>query len=274
MMRRIGTSPWTLVALALAFAEPAGAATAKCPGDSVRVGTSCVDKFEASVWLVPEAATRNQGLVKKIQKGKATVAALTAAGAVPLGCTVDQQPFPEGFPSTGEWTPQAGSNPPTPGVYAASLPGVLPAGCVTWFQANQACALSAKRLLTNEEWQRAVAGTPNLGDDPGPASCNTNSAGSVQTGSRADCVSHWGTADMVGNLWEWVADWADDNAGICSIDFLGDIACFGGDGGSAVPGAIRRGAGWAEGDSAGPFAVSSVHDPILTDPTFGFRCAR
>jgi hypothetical protein len=38
-------------------------------------------------------------------------------------------------------------------VYALSIPGVQPSTCITWFQANQACLLSGKRLLTNREWQ-------------------------------------------------------------------------------------------------------------------------
>jgi hypothetical protein len=264
-----------LVALLLTVAAPSAGATAKCPTDSVPVGAICVDAFEASVWLVPDPAARNAGLVKKIAKGKATAAALAAAGAVALGCGPTQAVFPPEFPADGDWTPVAGASPPTPGVYALSLPGVAPAGCVSWFQASQACALSGKRLPSNEEWQRAATGTPNLGLLPEAESCNTNGTEAAPTGSLADCVSSWGASDMVGNLWEWVADWASANDNLCDIDFHGDLACMGGNGGSLKPGAIRRGGGWADGAGAGPFAaISSVLDPVPIEPTIGFRCAR
>ena len=91
-----------------------------------------------------------------------------------------------------------------------SIPGVQPSACITWFQANQACLLSGKRLLTNGEWQGAAAGTPDPGTDNGTTDCNIAAAGHpVNTGSRSSCKSAWGVFDMVGNVDEWVADWAD-----------------------------------------------------------------
>ena len=273
---------WWLALVATAVvvaAVPARAATTKCPPDSALVGTTCVDRFEASVWLVPDPTGAHKGLVKKLQKGKAILNDLTAAGATELGCTTPafaHQPFPDTFPFNGNWVALAGSNPPTPGVYAASLAGTLPTSCVTWFQAAQACALSGKRLLTNEEWQRAAAGTPDPGDaaTQGTQMCNTMGLGPAPTGNLAECVSNWGVYDMIGNLWEWVADWADKNPGGCALDFLGDISCFGGDGSNPIPGAVRRGGFWSDGVSAGSFAISSVHNPDLVVEGFGFRCGR
>jgi formylglycine-generating enzyme required for sulfatase activity len=264
--------------LLTATGVPAGAA-AKCPPDSAQVGSSCVDRFEASVWLVPEPTGANKGLVKKLLKGKTTAAALTAAGATRLGCDTPafaHQLFPKSFPTNGNWVPLAGSNPLTPGVYATSLAGELPTACITWFQAAQACALSGKRLATNEEWQRAAAGTPDPGDadTQGTAKCNTKGAGPAPTGNLAECVSSWGVYDLIGNVWEWVADWADNNEGGCSVDFLGDISCFGGSGDPPIPGALRRGGAWPDAGFAGSFSVSSVHEPTFSDPAIGFRCAR
>jgi len=86
------------------------------------------------------------------------------AGAEQLGCTLApfvMKPFPATFPNTGNWKAEEDSKPPSPGVFAASVAGVLPSTCLSWFQAEQACALSGKRLATNQEWQRAVAGTPD-----------------------------------------------------------------------------------------------------------------
>ncbi|TMB02876.1 MAG: hypothetical protein E6J70_06345 [Deltaproteobacteria bacterium] len=79
---------------------------------------------------------------------------------------------------------------------------------VAWFQAEQACRLSGKRLLRNEEWQAAAAGTPDPGvNDDHTATCATNSDFAALTGARSSCISLWGAHDMAGNVWEWVAEW-------------------------------------------------------------------
>src|SRR5439155_23741349 len=187
------------------LATSAGAA---CPPDSVKVGPTCVDKYEASVWQI---APSNTTLVSKVQAGTATLSDLTGGGATQLSPSQSCSPgFPTNFPADGNWTPVSGSSPPSPGVYAVSVAGVLPTACITWFRANQACLLSGKRLVRNKEWQGAAAGTPDPGSTPGGNDCNTASnAGPANTGSRANCKSSWGTFDMVGNVWEWAADWAD-----------------------------------------------------------------
>jgi hypothetical protein len=263
----------------LAGGVPAGAGILKCPPDSVKVGNVCIDTYEASVWQIPPS---NTSLVKLVQAGKATLAALTAGGATLLSPSASCTPgYLANFPNTGNWTPVLGSNPPSPGIYAVSIPGVLPSACITWFQANQACLLSGKRLLTNREWQGAAAGTPDPGTDNGTSDCNTGSVGdAVNTGSRANCKSSWGVFDMVGNVDEWVADWADratnctdwtTSAGIPG----GDFSCFGGPGGAgsaAIPGALFRGGSFFDGALAGVFAVGGGV-PSAWPVSVGFRCA-
>ncbi len=272
-----------------------GAGASKCPPDSVKVGTVCVDLYEASVWKIPPS---NTSLVKKVQQGKATLADLTAGGATQLNSTfvcigVIAADSPKNFPPDGNWTPVQGSHPPSPGVYAVSIPGVLPNGCMTWFQANQACLLSGKRLLRNSEWQGAAAGTPNPGSDNRTTDCAVNSPGLVNAGSRSSCKSSWGVFDLVGNVDEWVADWVDNSSGPCAdwthqTGIAGhDTSCVGGDGSPTtfpgnggtlffhqLPGPLSRGGFFSGGaGNDGVFKVTANGDSNI-QAAVGFRCAR
>jgi Sulfatase-modifying factor enzyme 1 len=269
-----------LLVLTLAVvATPVLAGTLRCPPDSAKVGNACIDLYEASVWQIDPA---KKALVKKVESGKVTLADLMTGGAMQLApadtCSSNPSPYGPNFPDTGNWTPVLGSRPPSPGVYAVSIPGVLPSACITWFQANEACALSGKRLIRNGEWQRAAASTPDPGTDNGTTDCAVNSAGPVNTGSRSNCKSAWGAFDMVGNVEEWVEDWGDMPNGCTrwSAAFGSDLSCFGGAGGSDgnFPGAFVRGGFWLTGAGAGVFEVVSVGFPAASDSGVGFRCAR
>lgn len=246
-----------------------------CPFNMVQVGGFCIDKYEASVWNLE--GTIQYGILDKTG-------------------IISYEDY--GYPCD-----RYGQN--CTNIYAISLPGRMPSAHITWFQAQQACANVGKRLPTNAEWQMAVAGTPDINpfasywyrlkgeDNP---TCNATFP-VVPTGSRVDCVSHWGVHDMVGNVWEWVADWITrqqdrffitrcaDGSGWPSSD---DWMCLTGDYTEGGVAALMRGGGLLDteyptgynpgGIRAGPFAIGSeppyYDGSIFSGKTMGFRCAR
>jgi formylglycine-generating enzyme required for sulfatase activity len=229
-----------------------------------------MDKYEASVWLVPDPTGANQALVKKIQNGKAKAPDLTDGGASQIGvggddyglCGDGGQGFCANF------------------FYAVSLPGVTPSAHTTWFQAQAACENARKRLPSNAEWQMAVIGSPDPGADDGTDDCNTSSTGAVAaTGSRTSCVSLRGAFDMVGNLYEWVADWVPRSTSTCggwdaSVSPTGDSQCLIGAATTGEPGALLRGGNFGSDHNAGPHAILANLGPSTASGGIGFRCAR
>lgn len=236
-----------------------------CPPDSVSVGPTCVDKFEASMWSIPATAPgggSNALLVSKVKQGTARLLDLRTGGAVQVGCTTYpyyHAAFPTTFPKSGNWTVP---------LYATSIRGVFPTACVSWFQAEQACALSGKKLLTNQEWQRAAAGSPEY------TLCNTESYVASLTGAKSRCISKWGVFDMVGNQNEWVADWVPRTPGTCPGwgSFSDDLMCFSGADPSSRPAALIRGGSFINEPSAGVFAIVGQTSPDIAISSVGFRC--
>ena len=219
----------------------AGVASKSCndglaPDDvMVRVGSVCIDRYEASIW-------------DKRVGGK------QITDAIPCG--------PNGQDCVKK-------------IFARSVRGVLPRAKITWFQAQVALANSGKRLPSNAEWQMAATGTPD-----GPP-CNVLSTVAVKTRARPGCISGYGVNDMVGNDWEWVAEWLPRSTacGSWPDGYGGDIQCLAGAATEGAPGALIRGGSFLSGTevfdfgSAGPFAVRAVSDPAFTDAV-GFRGAR
>jgi hypothetical protein len=249
----------------IVVAAPPLSEAATCTPDAVPSGNLCIDRYEASVWDVPPASTK---LIKKIKKGTATLANLTAAGATQLGLAAGDLAA-AGCPNTGNGCTD---------VYAVSIPGVTPSAFLTKFQAGAAARNSTKRLPTSQEWQDAALGTPDTGGaDDGVTTCNTDNLvpGVASTGSRSACVSDVVAFDMVGNLWEWVADWVPLSTHCPPALFgTGDFNCLAGASITGGPGALIRGGSFGNVTLAGVFAVYGNAPPSLADNFLGFRAAR
>jgi formylglycine-generating enzyme required for sulfatase activity len=83
---------------------------------------------------------------------------------------------------------------------------------VTWFEAKAFCAWKGKRLPTEAEWEKAARGGREglafpWGDVPDRARANYEGQGTLPVGGFAP--NDYGLFDIVGNVWEWVADWFD-----------------------------------------------------------------
>ena len=249
----------------LMVAMPAAHAARACGPDSVAAGAVCLDQYEASVWRVPNPTTTNALLVTKIQLGTATEADLTAAGATQLGTLIDDY-----APCTSNGQSCADD------IYAVSMPLVIPAANITWFQAQEACANSGKRLPTSAEWQVGATGTPDAGADNGTTNCNSNAGSVTLTGDRKDCQSARGAFDMVGNVDEWVAEWVPLSTSCATWGGLSDdlMCLFGASTSAFGPGALLRGGDFRNRTSAGPLAVVGSGGPFNSRAFIGFRCAR
>jgi len=266
-LRPIGLSLVALIWAVAAQAAPPKDPPTKCALDAVLVGAGCMDTYEASVWRIPDPFGANKGLVKNVKKGKAEMQDLIDGGATQLGTVSDNY-----APCTDNGQNCAND------IFAVSLPAVTPARYITWFQAQEACTNSAKRLPSNAEWQAAANGTPDPGGDNGTTDCNTASTFTVAaTGSRSLCLSSRGAYDMVGNLFEWVADWAPLSTACPGWGaFSNDYQCFAGADTTTTggPGALLRGGYFGGGTDAGPLAVVGYFQPSVAAYFIGFRCAR
>ena len=103
------------------------------------------------------------------------------------------------------WDPSTRSYPPGRGQHPAVL--------VSWHDAHAYCAWAGGRLPTEAEWEKAARGGLEgkrypWGDEINRSLANYDSrGGTTPVGSYPP--NEYGLFDMVGNVWEWVADWYD-----------------------------------------------------------------
>jgi formylglycine-generating enzyme required for sulfatase activity len=84
---------------------------------------------------------------------------------------------------------------------------------------------------------------------------------------------------MVGNVYEWVADWVprSTTCGAWPVSVSAapsDQQCLVGAATSGEPGALLRGGNFTSGTGAGPLAIIGFLGPSAFSNGIGFRCAR
>ncbi len=100
-------------------------------------------------------------------------------------------------------------NPKGDPAYFSSKPS-HPVVNVTWFDAAEFAKWAGKRLPTEAEWEKAARGGVDgrdypWGDTIEPSQANYSTAGTCPV--RSFPPNGYGLFEIVGNVWEWCADW-------------------------------------------------------------------
>jgi len=170
-----------------------------------------------------------------------------------------------------------------------SQPNASPWIFVAQPQAAEICAKAGKRLPKAEEWYVAAKGTPDS-----EVNCNLNSS-LAKTGSFERCVSGAGVFDMVGNVWEILADTiTPEITWIETMPVEGYVALVDGSGlpiqtasvpslvfnndyfwsGDLAYSTIMRGGYYGSRTDGGIYATHAKTAPTFASAAIGFRCAK
>jgi serine/threonine-protein kinase len=99
----------------------------------------------------------------------------------------------------------------------------LPVEEVGWDEAQAYCQAVGGRLPTEAEWEnaaRAGSGWSRYGDIEHIAWYSSNIGGHTQEVAQKE-ANAWGLYDMLGNVWEWTADWYGEYARDSAVDPAG-----------------------------------------------------